>query len=221
MPLHRLYNLATGTMNPSYLTGLQPGGAGVQVTGVNTNPGISAPRLEESTIEVLDVTAPTLIGTANAAGTVLSTPAIAGKLLQISPSGIGGSRWKQNSSAKAAIARGQYGIVVAAAPVQQAPAGFSDAGPAVGTANGNEAAYGSKAVVMYDGPTQAFVQTTVGGNAISAGMALQADGAGNLTAYTIPAAGLPPGTTLATYLGPTLATNTSIPVLSPVYVGGY
>lgn len=220
MPLHRLYAPVTGTMNPSYLTGILPGGAGTQVAGVSTNPGISAPRLEESTIEVYDVTAPTLLSTA-APGTNLSTPALAGKLLQLAPfTGIGGSRWKQNSQSRAAIARGQYGIVVSAGTVQQAPAGFSDAGPAIGTAGGNEAQFGTKAVVMYDGPVQAFVTTTPGGNAISAGMALQADGAGNLTAFTIPAAGLAPGTTLATALGP-VASSTSIPVLQNVYVGGY
>ena len=101
MPLHQLYNQVSGSLNPSYLTGVLPGGAGVQVAGTTTNPGISAPRLEESTIEVLDVTAPTNIGTS---GTVLATPAAAGKLIQVSPSGIGGSRWKLNSVARVAIA---------------------------------------------------------------------------------------------------------------------
>jgi hypothetical protein len=63
MPLHKLYAQVSGSLNPSYLTGILPGGAGVQVAGVTTNPGISAPRLEESTIEVFDVTAPRLIRT--------------------------------------------------------------------------------------------------------------------------------------------------------------
>ena len=40
MPLHRLYNLSTGSGNPSYLTGVLPGGAGVQVAGTSTNPMI-------------------------------------------------------------------------------------------------------------------------------------------------------------------------------------
>lgn len=219
MPLHQLYNQVSGSLNgPSGVT-ILPGGAGVQVTGNNSNPGISAPRLEESNIEVFDVTAPTLIGTANP-NIVLSTPAIAGKLLQLSAfTSIGGARWKQNAAGNLPIARGQFGIVVSAGNVQTFPSGLSDAGPAIGTAGGNEALYGTKAVVMYDGPTTALVTTTA--TAISAGMPLSADGAGNLTArsYT-PAAPAVAGTVLATALGP-VAASTSIPVLTQVYVGGY
>jgi hypothetical protein len=74
---------------------------------------------------------------------------------------------------------------------------------------------------MYDGPTQAYINTTVGGNAVSAGMPLAADGAGNLTAFTYtPAAPPAAGTILATALG-AVAASTSIPVLTPIYVGGY
>ena len=100
-----------------------------------------------------------------------------------------------------------------------ANAGGPDAGYAVGTANGNEAQYGTKAVVMYDGPTQAFITTSSSGFGISAGQPLVADGAGNLTGFNGTSLA---GTILATYLGPTLAaTNISTPVLQPVYVGGY
>lgn len=213
MPLHKLILNAsgTGTLNPSYLTNLQPGGAGVQTAGTLTNPGISAPRLEESTIEVLDVTAPSLIGT-----TTLSTPAAAGKLLVMSPiTSAFGARWKLNSVRTQAIPRGQFGIVYAAGAAQNSS--NNDAGYAVGTAAGNEAAFGTKAVVMYDGPIQAFCTTVTNTTAISAGMALAADGAGNLTyAGASPAA----GTVLATALG-SLAGSTSTPTLVNVYVGGY
>jgi hypothetical protein len=216
MPLHQLYltGSGTGTMNPSYLTNLQPGGAGAQTAGTVTNPGISAPRLEESTIEVLDVTAPTLIGT-----TTLATPAVAGKLLVMDPlTGAFGSRWKLNSTVKQAVPRGQFGIVYIPGAAQTSTTGPSDAGYAVSTNAGNEAQYGTKAVVMYDGPIQAFVQGTVGNTTISAGMPLAADGAGNLTfAGSSPAA----GTVLATYADTNLASSVSIPVLRNVYVGGY
>jgi hypothetical protein len=220
MPLHQLYNQVSGSLNPSYLTGILPGGAGVQVSGTTSNPGISAPRLEESTIEVYDVTAPTLLSNvANA--TTYPTPAVAGKLLQLSPfTSIGGARWKQNSAAKISLARGQFGIVVGQGSQPQ-NAQNNDAGAAVSTAGGNEATYGTKAVVMYDGPTQAYITTSVGGIGISAGMPLSADGAGNLTAYSYtPAAPPAAGTILATALGP-VAAAVSIPVLQNVYVGGY
>jgi len=87
---------------------------------------------------------------------------------------------------------------------------------AFGTSAGNRGP-GSRAVVFYDGPINAFVTTTVNTTAISAGMPLASDGAGNLTyAGASPAA----GTVLATALGP-VAANVSVPVLIPVYVGGY
>ena len=235
MPLHRLYAPVTGSMNTSYLTGVLPGGAGTQVAGVTTNPGISAPRLEESTIEVYDVTAPTLLS-AVANATTYPTPAAAGKLLVLDPiSSIGGARWKQSNVNMQPIARGQYGIVVGAGLPQNI--NNNDAGPAVGFSNSggtlvvNEAQYGTKAVVMYDGPVQAFV-TTLSGQAISAGSPLGADGGGNLMLVSTPAinnvlgtnlqnvAVAQPGQVLARALGP-LAASISTPTLIPVYVGGY
>ena len=229
MPLHRLYNVVSGSLNPSYLTGLTPGGAGVQTAGVSTNPGVSAPRLEESTIEVFDVTAPTTLS-AVAGATTYPTPAAAGKLLVLDPiSSIGGARWKQSNVNMQPIARGQYGIVVAAGLPQNAS--NNDAGPAIGFSNSggtaviNEAAYGTKAVVMYDGPVQAFV-TTNSTQAISAGSPLGADGAGNLMLVSTPAlnstnvAVAAPGQVLARALGP-LAASISTPTLVNVYVGGY
>lgn len=222
-------------MNPQYLTGLNPGGAGTQSTGTNTNPGISAPRLEESTIEVYDVTAPTTLSTVANAVTY-PTPAPAGKLLVLDPiSSIGGARWKLSNQNMQPIARGQYGIVVSAGIAQNAS--NNDAGPAIGFSNAggtlvvNEAQYGTKAVVMYDGPVNAFV-TTLSAQAISAGSPLGADGGGNLTLVSTPAinsvlgtnlqnvAVAAPGQVLARALGP-LAASISTPTLVPVYVGGY
>lgn len=221
MPLHQLYNLSTGTLNPSYLTGLLAGGAGAATSGTAVAPGISAPRLEETTIEVLDVTAPTLLaaaGTANA-GIQLCLPAAAGKYLVMSPiTGAFGARWKlQGPTPKQAIPRGTGGVVFTAGAAQVANQNV-DAGYAVSTAAGNEAQFGTKAVVMYDGPIQAFVETTVGGSAISAGMYLTPDGAGNLTyAGASPGA----GTVVAIYCGANIAASVSIPVLSNVYMGSF
>lgn len=214
MPLHRLYNLSTGTGNPSYLTGLQAGGAGSATAGVQTNPMISAPRLEESTIEVLDCTAPsTLSAVANV--NTPGTPAPAGKVLVMDTGqGAFGSRWVQNKVKQQAVARGQYGIVVSPGQVAEVPASSS-------TSTGNQSP-GTKAIVMYDGPVQAFVQTSVGGVAISVGMPLSSDGAGNLTAFSYNASTTPAaGTILATYADANMATSVSIPQLKNVYVGGY
>lgn len=211
MPLHRLYDLTTASLGAG-VSGYKPGGAGVTVAGTPVVPGISAPRLEESTIEVLDINAPTLLaaaGTANA-GIQPGLPAPSGKLLVMSPlDSIGGAKWKLNSVYQQAVARGQYGIVRDAG--QAVEGGYAFTG-----ASGNQTS-GTKAIVMYDGPIQAFVETTKGGSAISAGMALCGDGAGNLTyAGASPGA----GTVLATALGP-VGASISIPVLTPVYVGGF
>lgn len=210
-------------MNPSTLTNLLPGGAGIQVAGINTDPGISAPYIEDYILEVFDVTAPTLI--TPAAGTTKfyqGTPAPAGKLLVLDPvnSGPGGWLWKQNSIVRQVVAGGQYGIVYK-------PANVTNVGNAVATSNGNIASPGDKALVVVDGPIQAFVNTTVGGIAVSAGMPLAADGAGNLTPISQGTFGgtgsaLPPlpGQVLATAMGP-VGSNISIPVLANVFVGGY
>ena len=90
-------------------------------------------------------------------------------------------------------------------------------GYAVLTAFGNETQYGSKAVVQYTGPINAFVETNVGGSAISAGMFLTPDGSGNLT-Y----AGASPnaGTVVAIALG-SVAASVSIPVQIPVNMSSF
>jgi hypothetical protein len=86
------------------------------------------------------------------------------------------------------------------------------------SAVGNIGISGTKSVVITEGPAKAFVQGTVGGTAISAGMPLAADGAGNLTfAGASPAT----GTVLATHADASVASSVSIPVLSNIYVGGY
>lgn len=221
--LRQLYAQTTGTMNPSYLTNTLPGGAAAATAGTTPNPGISAPYIEDFETEVIDITAPTLITPAlGTTKTYLGTPAIQGKLLVLDPinAGPGGTLWKQNSTKGQAIPGGQYGIVV--------KAGLASAtGVAIGSPQGNVASSGAGAVVVTDGPVLAFCQTTVGGLAISAGMPLQADGAGNLTpinqgTFGGTGAALPPlpGQVLATALGP-VASSISIPVLAPVYLGGY
>jgi hypothetical protein len=206
MSLRRLYNTTTGSLNPSYLTNLQPGGAGSITAGSSTNPGISAPRLEEIAIEVLDCTAPTLLGVTAQAG----TPAAVGKLLVLDPTtSIGGANWVLGTVKNQPIPRGQFGIVISAGLASEAPSTFA-------TVGGNRST-GTKAEVIAEGPIQAYVETTVGGVAISAGMALASDGAGNLTyAGASPAV----GTVLARALGP-VASSVSIPVLTNVYIGGY
>lgn len=207
MPLHRLYNLTTGTGNPSYLTNLTPGGAGIQVAGTSTNPMISAPRLEESEIEVLDITAPTNIGTS---GTVPGAPALQGKLLVMSwADSIGGARWKQSTVQSQALARGQYGIVSSAGQANET--GFAT------TSSTGNVSQGSKAIVMYDGPINAFVETQAAGISCAPGTPLVADGAGNLMPV-ISAPGA--GTVLARSLG-AVAASVSTPVLIPIFVGGF
>ncbi len=207
--LRRLYQQSTPSLNPSYLTGVLPGGAGAATAGTTPNPGISSPYIEDYELEVFDVTAPTLI---NPNGTTPATPVPAGKLIQLDAanSGPGGWKWKQNSVKGQSISGGQYGIVVK-------PANALTAGTSIGTAGGNIANPGDKALVVVDGPVQAFVQTSVGGVAISAGMPLQADGAGNLTPVALGAAA---GITLATAMD-SLGSGISIPVLRNVYLGGY
>lgn len=204
--LRQLYQLSSGSLNPSYLTNLKAGGAGVQTAGTSVAPGISSPTLEALRSEVLDVTAPTLI----TAGVTLGTPAVAGKLLVIDPfNGSFGAIWKQNSVKFQACADGTYGIVEQAGLT-------ADAGTCVSSVNGN-ISQGAKATVITNGPTQAFVNTTVTNTAVSAGMALASDGAGNLT-Y----AGASPsvGTVLAVAAG-SVGSGVSTPVLTNVYVGGY
>jgi len=207
MALRQLYNLSTSSLNPSGMTSLLPGGAGVQTSGSSTTPGISAPYIEQFQMQVLDVTAPT-----NIANNAAATPAVAGKLLVWDPfNSAFGSKWKLNTVKEQAIGRGQYGIVTAAGQA-------SEAGLCTSSVSGNVATTGTLATVVVEGPVQAYVQGTVGGVTISTGMALAADGAGNLTyAGASPAA----GTVLGTYAGAGVASTVSIPVLSNVYIGGY
>jgi hypothetical protein len=221
MALRQLFQQSTGSMNPSYLTGVLPGGAGTQVAGVATNPGISAPYIEQMINEVFDVTAPTTL-TAVAGATTPATPAAQGKLLVLDPvnSGPGGWKWKLNSIKYQAISGNQYGIVYKAANA-------TVAGIGIATSGGNIASPGDKALVVTDGPIQAFCTTTPGIGAISAGMPLAADGAGNLTTinqgtFGGTGAGLPPlpGAVLATAMD-TMVASVSIPALRNVYVGGF
>jgi len=212
--LKRLYNWTSGSLS-GVNTGILQGGAGVQTAGVTSNPGISGPRIEEKDIEVLDVTAPSQIG---ASGTVLGTPAASGKYLVLSPlTSSFGARWKlQGPTPQQRIPYTTGGVVVTSVDPQSST--NNTMGFATGTVAGNEAASGAKAVVRVEGPVQAFVESLVGGSAISAGMFLAADGAGNLT-Y----AGASPnaGSVVGIYTGPLMASSVSIPVLSNVYLGNF
>jgi len=215
MALKRLYNLTTPSLGGPN-TGVLAGGAGVQTAGFSPNPGISAPRIEEGQIEVLDVTAPSNIGSS---GTVLATPAASGKYLVMSPiTGAFGARWKlQGPTPQQRIPYGTGGVVFTPGAAQVAGTNV-DAGYAVSTSAGNEAAYGTKAVVQVEGPCQAYVETLVGGSAISAGMYLATDGAGNLTyAGASPSA----GTVVGIYTGATIGSSVSIPVLANVYLAPF
>jgi hypothetical protein len=221
MALRQLFQQTTGSLNPSYLTGNLPGGAGAATAGTTPNPGISAPYIEPAELEVFDVTAPTTL-TAVAGATTPATPALAGKILVLDAnnSGPGGWKWKQSSIKYQSIPGGQYGVVTKAANA-------TAAGVGVATSFGNIASPGDKALVITDGPTPAFCTTTPGGTAISAGMPLAADGGGNLTPINqgVPGgsgAGLQPGAgqVLATAMD-FLAANISIPVLRNVWLGGY
>lgn len=225
--LRQLFQQSTGSMNPSYLTGVLPGGAGAATAGITPNPGISAPYIEQAINEVFDVSAPTLIGTANP-GKTLGTPAPQGKLLVLDPnnSGPGGWLWKLNSIKYQPLAGNQYGIVYKAAPATVS-GNFQNGSIAVGSAGGNIAQPGDKALVVTDGPIQAFCTTSPGIGAISAGMPLAADGAGNLTSinqgtFGGTGAGLPPlpGQVIATSMDSMVA-SVSNPALRNVYIGGF
>lgn len=207
--LTQLYQQSTGSMNPSSLTGTLPGGAGSVTTGTVTAPGISAPTVEAWHQEVLDATAPSLI----TSGKTLGTPAAAGKLLVADlTNGSFGAIWKLAGLPKLTpYGMGTFGIVSRAGDP-------NSAGVCVGTSNGNLATgTNARADVILEGPAQAYINTTVTNTAVSAGMTLGSDGAGNLT-YTgaSPAA----GATLA-IAAQTVGAGISIPVLASVYVGGY
>ncbi len=208
MSLRQLYQVSTASANPSSLTNLQPGGAGVQVSGTTTNPGISAPYIEQIVREVLDITAPTLI----TQGVTQGTPAPAGKLLVWDPYNTAfGAGWKLSSIKSQSLGSGTFGVVYKQGDPTQA-------GPATSSVNGNIAATSNaRAQVVIEGPVSAFINTTVNATAISAGMPLSADGAGNLTyAGASPAA----GSVVAIAAG-NVAASTSVPVLTNVYVGGF
>ena len=135
------------------------------------------------------------------------TPAASGKLLVLDATTgtVGAATWRQNTQANKAVPRGQYGIVFT-------PGQASEASAANGTSTG------TKAQVVIEGPCAALLTTApTNTTAISAGMALSADNAGNLTyAGASPGA----GTVLATAMG-SLATGISTPTLTFVDVGGY
>ena len=214
-------------MNPSYLTNTLAGGAGAATAGTTPNPGISAPFIEPSELEVFDVTAPTTL-TAVVGAQTFASPAALGKLLLVDyvNSGPGGWKWKQNAIKYQAIPGGQYGIVVKPASAN-ALGQFANGSIGQATSQGNIANPGDKALVVIDGACQALCQTSVGGVAISAGMPLAADGGGNLTPI---AQGLqnntttnpPPlsGQVLATSMD-FLTSSISVPVLRNVWLGGF
>lgn len=206
MSLKMLYDTSTGSINPSAKTSLMPGGAGVQTAGTQTVPGISSPVVEASVQEVYDATAPTLI-----ANNTQGLPAAAGKLLVADLSnGAFGSTWALNNAKLAPYGRGTFGIVVQAGMQ-------SDTTTPVTTANGNRSLPGAKALVVTEGPVQAYLNTTVTNTAISAGMPLAADGAGNLT-Y----AGASPGAgTVLAIAADSMSAGVSTPALHNVYVGGF
>lgn len=208
MALLQIYQISTGSSNPSGATQLLPGGAGVQVAGNTPVPGISAPRLEQWQREVTDTTAPTLI---NTNGTTPATPAASGKLLVLDAlNSAFGANWKLNATVKQPLGQGQYGIVYT-------PGTVAEAGSTTSSVSGN-ISQGTRAVVVTQGPVKAFVQGTVGGTTVSAGMPLAADGAGNLTfAGSSPAV----GTVLAVLTDASVASSVSIPVLSNIYVTNY
>jgi hypothetical protein len=214
--LRKLFQISTPSSNPSSLTGILPGGAGVTVTGTSVASGISAPTLEPFLVEVQDVTAPTLL-TAVTGKTTPGTPAVAGALVALDAfnSGPGGWNWKLVRQVGARLPRGQYGIVYK-------PANILNAGVAVATAGGN-ISQGDRAEVCIDGPVPALVTTVVFGAAISAGMPLQSDGGGYLTGINLgtTSTNIPlPGQVLATSMD-FIASGVSTPVLRNVYVGGY
>jgi hypothetical protein len=205
MALRRLYNLYMASGNPSYLTGLQAGGAATQVSGTTPNPMIGTPRRETEEQEVLDVTA---------SGTTVQ-PAVQGALLvqdltvqSLNKASQGGGAWRQSATANARIPRGKYGIVMIP--------GYNDPDFAAATATSGTSS-GLKAQVVLDGPCMALAVTTNTATIVP-GSLLTADGAGHLR--LAPSGTLNSGEVLAVSAG-TLPWSTSTATLIPVDVGGY
>ena len=117
--LLQLYNLTEGQGNPSYLSGILPGGAGGNaVAGTTAVPFLAQPTAESIIREVLDFTyfnsnpnAPTpYVGQT-------AIPAINGQLVveQFYKANPGGANWALSQIAGQICARNTYGIVNGAA----------------------------------------------------------------------------------------------------------
>lgn len=147
--LRQIYNLTGGQGNPSYLTDILPGGAGGNaVAGTTPVPFIGSPAVEPFDLGVNDYTP--------------GAPAIAGKLLVLSPNISGGAGYARSQAPAAALPFGAYGIV--------SSPGLNDG-----------ISIPPQAQIRQLGPIQAYC-TTANNAPISVGSFLVADGLGNLTA---------------------------------------
>lgn len=165
--LRTLYNVSFQTFNPSYLTGIAPGGAGTtQNAAVIPNeyfPFVGLPQQEVILGEFLDnpqngiynVITQTPQGSLVALNAALAT------------GNQGAANWSINPQVAAAIPKWQFGSVSRLSDKTADPAGFATA--------------------IQVGPAPLQLCTT-GANAITYGTLLCSDGAGNLTSFNNPAA---------------------------------
>jgi hypothetical protein len=161
--------------NPSSMTSLLPGGAGVQVSGTTSVPFLASPRVEQIVREVLDIS--------SSGG--LATPAVNGNLLVLNFSAAnnsGGGLWQLPQVVGASHIPGAFGIVLKAgstASIDENPVGS-----------------GVGALVVTQGPVQALCVAPSAGGAIALGTLLESDGTGNLQPLQPPSAA--PTPTVAT-----------------------
>jgi hypothetical protein len=135
-------DMASG--NPSYLTGLLPGGANTQVSGTTTAPFYSGPFPELIVREVFDTTA--------------TTPAVNGSLLNVvEASGNSlGANWIANATTSQQFGTFMYGIVWRPAISQGAQALVVTNGPCMALV------YTGSTAVTYGTPLVAGGSTNVG-----------------------------------------------------------
>lgn len=165
MSLLTLYNETMASGNPSSLTSLLPGGAGVQNTGTTAAPWIPAPKVESILREVLDTTSAGGVPSPAAVGNVIS--------VDFTSSPTGGQNWSISPKAGSPKLEGQYGIVFkpgSANSIDNLPLGS-----------------GVGALVVIEGPAYALCITPTAGGAIASGTFLTNDGAGNLQPIQPPA----------------------------------
>ena len=197
MSLLTLYNISEASGNPTSMTGLLPGGAGVQVAGTISNPFLAAPRLEQQVREVLDATSVNGV----------PSPAPTGSLLIWNPllsGNTGAALWTVPNQPNAVALESQYGIILKPGSpflIDSLPLGSGDG-----------------AEVVFNGPCNALCVAPTAGGPITPGAYLVSDGSGNLQPIQPPSAAPTP---TVTPVGTTGSTAYSYALVSASVNGTY